>query len=160
MPIYRLLIGVLKMIKDLKIVSTNEELSKLIEEANVNLLSVQKSIEHINNKQEDCKQQQSAFDIYLIEEYLLGALLIDNSLFDKEIASLQGMYDFHKPETSTVFDLMRKLKEQNKAINPTSIAEELKKYLIELIKNAPNPPNIESYLEAIREESSFPFKAL
>ncbi len=144
------------MAKELKIVSTNEELSKLIEEANVNLLSVQKSIACMNNKQ-DCKQQQDAFDIYLAEEYLLGALLIDNSLFDQEIAKLQGVYDFHKAETSTIFELMRKLNEQNKPINPTSIAEELKKYLIELIKNAPNPPNIESYLEVIRKESELPF---
>jgi replicative DNA helicase len=97
------------------------------------------------------------------EQSVLGALLIDNSAFDR-IADLVGEADFYKDDHRRIYAHMVKLISASKAADALTVADSLesstdagqtggKTYLMSLANNTPLAANIRRYAEIVRERA-------
>jgi replicative DNA helicase len=97
------------------------------------------------------------------EQSVLGALLIDNSAFDR-IADLVGEADFYKDDHRRIFQHLVKLIAANKAADALTVSDSLessadagqtggKAYLMSLANNTPLAANIRRYAEIVRERA-------
>lgn len=97
------------------------------------------------------------------EQSVLGALLIDNSAFDR-IADMVGESDFYKDEHRRIFAHLVKLITSSKAADALTVSDSLessadagqtggKAYLMSLANNTPLAANIRRYAEIVRERA-------
>jgi replicative DNA helicase len=97
------------------------------------------------------------------EQSVLGALLIDNSAFDR-IADLVSESDFYKDDHRRIFQHIVKLVAANKAADALTVSDSLessadagqtggKAYLMSLANNTPLASNIRRYAEIVRERA-------
>jgi replicative DNA helicase len=97
------------------------------------------------------------------EQSVLGALLIDNSAFDR-IADLVSEADFYKDDHRRIFQHLLKLIVANKAADALTVSDSLessadagqtggKAYLMSLANNTPLAANIRRYAEIVRERA-------
>lgn len=97
------------------------------------------------------------------EKTLLGAILLDNSLF-KSVALMLRADDFYSPLHRRVFEAMDSLTRRHQKIDPILIGEELKKKgqleniggiatITNLTFGLPHFSNVEIYCEVVKEKS-------
>jgi replicative DNA helicase len=97
------------------------------------------------------------------EQSVIGALLIDNSAFDR-IADLVGEADFYKDDHRRIFQHLIKLIAASKAADALTVSDSLessadagqtggKAYLMSLANNTPLAANIRRYAEIVRERA-------
>jgi replicative DNA helicase len=97
------------------------------------------------------------------EQSVLGALLIDNTAFDR-IADLVGEADFYKDDHRRIYQHLVKLIAANKAADALTVSDSLessadagqtggKAYLMSLANNTPLASNIRRYAEIVRERA-------
>jgi replicative DNA helicase len=97
------------------------------------------------------------------EQAVLGALLIDNTAFDR-IADIVGDADFYRDDHRRIFQHLVKLITSGKAADLLTISESLessadagqtggKAYVMSLANNTPMAANIRRYAEIVRERA-------
>jgi replicative DNA helicase len=97
------------------------------------------------------------------EQAVLGALLIDNTAFDR-IADIVGEADFYRDDHRRIFQHLTKLITSGKAADLLTISESLessadagqtggKAYVMSLANNTPMAANIRRYAEIVRERA-------
>jgi replicative DNA helicase len=97
------------------------------------------------------------------EQAVLGALLIDNTAFDR-IADIVGEADFYRDDHRRIFQHLVKLITSGKAADLLTISESLessadagqtggKAYVMSLANNTPMAANIRRYAEIVRERA-------
>lgn len=97
------------------------------------------------------------------EEYILGAILLENSLASEVVAALDSS-DFYDSKNKNIMEAIIQLDKNKQVVDITSIADELKRknqfeasgglnYLLELMDAIPTIVNIHAYIEVIKEKS-------
>jgi replicative DNA helicase len=97
------------------------------------------------------------------ERAVLGAILLDNRLFD-QAAELLAQSDFHSEAHSRIFLKMEALSSKSRAIDSVTLREELEKanelevvggaaYLASLTDGVPRISNLEQYANIVKEKS-------
>jgi replicative DNA helicase len=97
------------------------------------------------------------------EQALLGALLIDNSAFDR-IADLVGAEDFYRDDHRRIWRHIARLAETGKPADVVTVADSIEHsedkdktggaaYLAGLAQNTPSAINIRRYAEVVRDRS-------
>lgn len=100
------------------------------------------------------------------EQHILGALMLDSSLF-KKVNAIIKPDDFYDYKNTFIYEIIIELITKNKPTDVITVAEEVDKYdtswnldgasvlkdLIDFSKNAPSIENVEAYAEIIRERS-------
>ena len=98
------------------------------------------------------------------EQSVLGGLMLDNSAWDDVFERLISD-DFYRFEHRHIFNAMKKLAEENRAIDVVTLSEALElrdqleqigglAYLAELARNTPSASNIKAYSDIVRERAT------
>jgi len=97
------------------------------------------------------------------EQAVLGAVLLDNSLYD-QAAELLSESDFYEPANRKIFEKMEVLSSGSKAIDLVTLRDELSKeqaldniggagYLASLVDGVPQVSNLEHYARIVKEKA-------
>lgn len=98
------------------------------------------------------------------EQSVLGGLMLDNSAWD-DVSERLISDDFYRFEHRHIFNAMKKLAEENRAIDVVTLSEALElrdqleqigglAYLAELARNTPSASNIKAYSDIVRERAT------
>jgi len=97
------------------------------------------------------------------EEYVIGAILIENSLASEVTTRLEPN-DFYIEANKNIFSVISYLEKNQEEIDISSLADELKRrnlleasgglnYLLELMDSIPSVVNVHAYVDIIKEKS-------
>lgn len=98
------------------------------------------------------------------EQSVLGGLMLDNSAWD-DVSERLISDDFYRFEHRHIFNAMKQLAEENRAIDVVTLSEALElrdqleqvgglAYLAELARNTPSAGNIKAYADIVRERAT------
>ncbi len=99
-----------------------------------------------------------------LEQFILGAILLDNEALPKAIEGLSGSVDFYKPAHRKIFEAILDLYERNEPADLMTLSEALRKrgaledvggvdYLADLVDMIPTAANIRAHCKIVREKA-------
>ncbi|VAX20281.1 Replicative DNA helicase (DnaB) [hydrothermal vent metagenome] len=99
-----------------------------------------------------------------LEQFILGAILLDNEALPKAIEGLSGSVDFYKPAHRKIFESILSLYERNEPADLMTLSEALRKkgeledvgggdYLADLVDMIPTAANIRAHCKIVREKA-------
>ncbi|MBI4667012.1 MAG: replicative DNA helicase [Nitrospinae bacterium] len=98
-----------------------------------------------------------------MEQFVLGAILLDNEALPKVIEALTSPEDFYKPAHRKIFETILELYEKNEPVDLMTLAEGLRKknyyddigidYLAELVDMVPTAANARVHARIVREKA-------
>ena len=98
-----------------------------------------------------------------MEQYVLGAILLDNEALPKTIESLSSPDDFYRPAHRKIFEGMLELYEKSEPVDLMTLSETLRKkgygeevgvdYLAELVEMVPTAANVRVHARMVREKA-------
>jgi replicative DNA helicase len=98
-----------------------------------------------------------------MEQFVLGAILLDNEALSKVIESITGSEDFYKPSHRKIYEAALDLYERNEPVDIMTVSEVLRKkgvfgevgidYLAELMDMVPTAANVRAHARIVREKA-------
>ncbi|MBF0292807.1 MAG: replicative DNA helicase, partial [Nitrospinae bacterium] len=98
-----------------------------------------------------------------MEQFVLGAILLDREALPKVIESITGPEDFYKPSHRKIYEAALDLYERNEPVDIMTVSEALRKkgtfgevgidYLAELVDMVPTSANVRAHARIVREKA-------
>lgn len=98
-----------------------------------------------------------------MEQFVLGAMLLDSEALPKVIESITGPEDFYKPSHRKIYEAALELYERNEPVDIMTVSEALRKkgtfgevgidYLAELMDMVPTAANVRAHARIVREKA-------
>lgn len=98
-----------------------------------------------------------------MEQFVLGAILLDSEALPKVIESITGSEDFYKPSHRKIYEAALDLYERNEPVDIMTVSEALRKkgtfgevgidYLAELMDMVPTAANVRAHARIVREKA-------